>query len=201
MSNVISVNTLYDALQNFRTYVESNMPYKETSFFGLIEPSVDGFNANLGTMYIQTNIDNTLILNVFYKSGINDTDWTLFGSGSQGSSNAIKNIKFLEIGDYPTNIYNAAISDYLIVGYSPSVPFKIKLPVTDKIGSKVYLLFREGRYNYQTNYILECPATIPFYQTTESNIIMTNGGFYLECEYVEVSNNFYWYISLFNNSI
>lgn len=74
-----TLTDLFEGLQVFKAYTESNMIFKQTSFFGLIDPSIgSGFTAPTGSIYIRTNEDRTELLNFYLKESSLDTDWVAF---------------------------------------------------------------------------------------------------------------------------
>lgn len=140
-----TVDDLYEGLQLFREYVEANMPYKQTVYFGTIDPSVTPQAANLGAFYFQTNNINppTEILNVFYKVNVGNTDWALFGEGGgsnvtasantaglgvvrTGSSTFALNLTLLNFDGTPLNLNNPLVLPYRnITDTSASATFSL----------------------------------------------------------------------------
>lgn len=80
---------------------------------------------------------------------------------------------------------------------NPSNAFQITLPVTTTVGDSVLMYFsNEGVIgNYSFNYTVLHSVGTPFYQTVDSNIVVSNGGLYLKFEYVILNNNPYWFVS------
>lgn len=105
----------------------------------------------------------------------------------------IKNFKTLNI---PTGSYTALVNDALVLS-NPSNAFQITLPVTTTVGDSVLMYFsNEGVIgNYSFNYTVLHSVGTPFYQTVDSNIVVSNGGLYLKFEYVILNNNPYWFVS------
>jgi hypothetical protein len=94
-----TVDDLNEGLQLFRDYVEQNMPFKQTVYFGTFDPSVTPRPANIGAFFIRTNNTNppTQVLNIYYKANVGSTDWALLGSGSAPSVAANSNTAGLDV--------------------------------------------------------------------------------------------------------
>lgn len=84
-----TINQLYEGLQLFRQYVESNMPYKQTVYFGTDDPTTGaGWIANLGAFYIKLDVGGEFVDTIYYKKTTNSTGWTEIGSGNTPGSQA-----------------------------------------------------------------------------------------------------------------
>jgi len=78
-----NLDQLYEAVQQFKTYVQQNFPYKQTIFEGVIDPSVEGFNANPASLFFQKDLSGNLI-NIWIKTTYTLTDWELLFPISPG---------------------------------------------------------------------------------------------------------------------
>ncbi len=144
-----SVNDIYNALQSFRAYVEANMPYKETVYFGTNNPTAVSTPANIGAMYFQTNGGSTAILNVYYKASTGNTDWLPFGTGGSTPSNAVSNTAGLNIiadVDTPVNL------DFTLLNAEGG---------TISLSSPLNLYFQKNTNSNVTGYFETVPFTSP----------------------------------------
>lgn len=75
MSSHITNEALFDGLQQFKTYIQANFPYKATMFEGTNDPSVSGQVGNIPSFYIQKDVGGNALA-TWYKSGLAATAWT-----------------------------------------------------------------------------------------------------------------------------
>lgn len=78
-----SIDDLYEGLQLFKEYVQANFPFKWTQYIGAINPSEDGFSANVPAVYAQISESN--LVKLWVKIGISDTAWGAIGGSGSGS--------------------------------------------------------------------------------------------------------------------
>jgi hypothetical protein len=62
--------------------------------YGIDDPSVTGFEAPVGTLYIR------LTGSTYQKTGVTNLDWTLFEAGASGSHNALSGLQGGTVGEY-----------------------------------------------------------------------------------------------------
>jgi len=81
----MTVNDVYAGLNQFKDFVQANLPYKLTCYKGLIDPSADGHPGNIPSLYMQVDtLDDSVsvLLNTYIKVGPANIDWQIFGSGA-----------------------------------------------------------------------------------------------------------------------
>lgn len=78
-----NLDQLYEAVQQFKLYVQQNFPFKQTIFEGTIDPSVTGFNANPASLFFQKDLSGNLV-NIWIKTTYVLTDWELLFPISPG---------------------------------------------------------------------------------------------------------------------
>lgn len=78
-----TTDDLYTGLNQFKDYVQANLPFKMTCFTGTFDPSVTGQPGNIPSLFVQTDTLNPerVLVQTFIKIGPLDTDWAIFGQG------------------------------------------------------------------------------------------------------------------------
>lgn len=79
---------LYQAIQDFKKFIQDNFPFKQTTFSGTEDPSDAGLALPERTFFIQVD-GSGAVTQIYYKQGSGDYDWHRFGdvlSGDLSSS-------------------------------------------------------------------------------------------------------------------
>lgn len=80
-----TVNSVYEGLNRFKDYVQTNMPYKATGMLGTVVPTnTPGVAAPVPSIYFHVDAvdDNANLLGVYLKLGPGDMNWATLATFS-----------------------------------------------------------------------------------------------------------------------
>lgn len=75
---------LFEGLQQFKSYVQQNFPYKATYYEGTLDPSASGAAAPVGAFYCQKDFSGSAVA-FWVKSGEQHTAWKLIPIGASAT--------------------------------------------------------------------------------------------------------------------